>query len=848
MSPQHDHPNWQAIVGDNWPSIEPGSWNGLGSAARAGASGVDVAGYAQARRGFDERVRVSDGLSPARDAMAAEQVRLNRFEGALNVAADVFDQMADLVRRTRNRILDIADDAEARIRAVQGRSDDGSSPKEKTADIVAIINAAKDEVDQVISDARHAVGPSGFPSLADIADLTGRPNPGGNGTQPIPFHPSAGHNSSGGRRSGPPLRQTGLLGAGFDPNSIVSQREWASPHGTVDAMGALGHGRDGSPRLNVSETAGDAGSVPAPSGGPGIVTSGSDGHGWQTEWPRADSAAPWYPGGAAEGVTSPSSDLLQPDPGTVGGGPMPDSPGSAAESNPGDAGYPSGVDPHTSTLDTASPSGGGGSARWDPDTGGDGTPTPIVPSDAQSFPGPSPIGPVLPSIGAADIRPAPVRPGREDTQEPDSPSMRSIRQFGPAEPPTDTTSARVSNPVPRVAAPGGAGRPANSPVGPTASTAATSAHGAEHHSRRGHGRPDRRAESDPRVVVGTGPGGSDASADSIVSAVGAAMAMAAGPGFTAGRTVDGELVLARTLLRSILAVVDDSPLGPAWSVAVLRHARGLSAFVTSNEGRGWVPSGLYLPREVATPWVWEVARESTWEGLADPARVLVEFALAWGAGSDASLAALVSSRPIDSSIRRAFPDLPMAEAVTAARELDFSTPAPGRRDRLEMTAAPRLLERVAAVREEAIARTRLDLAQDAHRRVTTTPAAGSVDEFGAVAARVRLLHTLLRRRPVPTEWWDELSDTSDLLAAMMLPLQLNTSSIPVGELRIDRLSAELGRLRALTFERRCNELVLLLATEPDRVSLRDAVYVHGQIADHPALAEVGIPIRTVARH
>ncbi|WP_217998111.1 hypothetical protein, partial [Nocardia paucivorans] len=53
----------------------------------------------------------------------------------------------------------------------------------------------------------------------------------------------------------------------------------------------------------------------------------------------------------------------------------------------------------------------------------------------------------------------------------------------------------------------------------------------------------------------------------------------------------------------------------------------------SNEGRGWLPTDLYLPREVTTPWMWSVAEGAAWEGVADPARILAEFALAWGAKS-----------------------------------------------------------------------------------------------------------------------------------------------------------------------------------------------------------------------
>jgi hypothetical protein len=42
----------------------------------------------------------------------------------------------------------------------------------------------------------------------------------------------------------------------------------------------------------------------------------------------------------------------------------------------------------------------------------------------------------------------------------------------------------------------------------------------------------------------------------------------------------------------------------------------------------------------------------------------------------------------------------------------------------------------------------------------------------------------------------------------------------------------------MIFERRCNELVLLLADEPERQSLRDAIYAHEQIVEHPQFVEI----------
>ncbi|WP_327146938.1 hypothetical protein [Nocardia sp. NBC_01327] len=319
------------------------------------------------------------------------------------------------------------------------------------------------------------------------------------------------------------------------------------------------------------------------------------------------------------------------------------------------------------------------------------------------------------------------------------------------------------------------------------------------------------------------------------------MATAAAPAFVLGEQVDGDAAMARTLLRSILAVVDCSPVAPAWAVSVMRHSGGISVFVTSNEGRGWLPAGLYLPRLISTPWSGEVA-EPAWENVSDPARILVEFGLASGSASGARLSAVASSRAIDQAMRHRLPDLPLDGDVTAASEMDLSAPRPELLDRLEFTASPRLLDRVAAVPEESIGRIRSTLARTAHTQVAQA-IPDTAAALGTRALRERILTALHGRQPVASDWWDELRDTDFLLAVNMQQHRLDVSRIPLGELRSEQ-SGERPIVRALHFQRRCNELVLLLAETPDRRSLRDAVYVHAHLTEHPALSKTASdPVR-----
>ncbi|WP_280420211.1 hypothetical protein [Nocardia carnea] len=325
----------------------------------------------------------------------------------------------------------------------------------------------------------------------------------------------------------------------------------------------------------------------------------------------------------------------------------------------------------------------------------------------------------------------------------------------------------------------------------------------------------------------------------VQDAVGAAMVASAAPAFVVGERVDGDLVLARTLLGGIRAAADPWVVGVDWAVAVLRHPGGVSAFVTSNEGRGWLPARLYLPAELSLPWLWTVAEESGWEGIADPARVLVEFAMAWGAKSGSKLSALASSQPIDPVLGAQLVTVALAGSVGPSDAMDLRKPAPGMLDRLGLTATARLLDRATSVPDHGVALRCLELAVDAHIRVERA-GIRTIDAMGAPEIRLRILRALRDGREFAAGWWQEMQDADDLIAATALGHRAGTSRIALGDLRPAATDfepdSELSVLRALTFQRRCNELVLLLAEDRTRQTLRDAVYAHSQILTHPHFA------------
>ncbi|WP_083871465.1 type VII secretion target [Nocardia aobensis] len=354
---------------------------------------------------------------------------------------------------------------------------------------------------------------------------------------------------------------------------------------------------------------------------------------------------------------------------------------------------------------------------------------------------------------------------------------------------------------------------------------------------------------------GQGPNGTTAAGDlppvpvptPFAAAVAKAKDAEAEPAYVVGDAVDNDLLIARTLLGAVLAAVDSSVLGLHWAVAVLRGPAGAGVFITSNEGRGWFPAGLYLPREVSSPWIWDDVLAdgsgdpaSPWEGVSDPARVLAEFGLAWGRKAGAELTALVSSGSIDHGLRQRFPSVAMQDLVGPSYDVDLRVFTPDTADRLALAGSGEALEHVAAVPDAQIRAHCEELAAEAHRLVAGS-APGGPDAAQSRGIRDRILSALGSGRPIPASWWEELRDADDLLTAAMLPHRVDVGRVDVGELRVDD---EAAALRALVFERRCNELVLLLAGEASRQQLRDAVYAHEQIVKHPRFVPAPAAVST----
>ncbi|MBY8862742.1 hypothetical protein K7711_40175 [Nocardia sp. CA2R105] len=822
MDAEHDSPYWNAIVGENWPAISPGDWGNLEMAARNGAAALDPAEAERARRAFDDAVPSSVGLQPVKDHMLAQKNTLDRFVDALVAAADTFRDISDIVYRTRHRIHDIVEQATGDIREVIAESsgDEKADPETERERISAIIRNARDEVARVMAGALNSVGPQGLPELQVLAGLLGQRDPwatahprysGGSDTGAGPRGSGAGHRFDNGTdrfrippnglpSSVPALQELQRFLGRFGlqaPVSILPGQAGQQPDVTAD--GPAQANPTEAPPATSAPAYGDGG-VPAESFAPPPVSAGTgQSFGGSDAPPIADSGDTYTNTAAPESVSE--------SPGDPGGYHTDDAaPVGTTRSDAVSSGPHEGTEtsPDETSVVAAGPMGLG-----------------VIGAVSQASLGSSTV------VSSTSVAASPTTAGHASAGTPDTQGSASTRAAG-----APRISATPSGPPPVATTPGAA---SGGPVQGAAPSGVTAAQ-AKGQAPARHG---SQAAADSETDKDTGDSTDDQGSNHIVrDAVGAAMLAAAAPTFILGERVDGDLVLARSLLSSLLTVTESVTMGLDCAVSLMRHPGGVAAFVTTTEGRGWLPAGVFLPREVSTPWVWSAADGSAWEGISDPARVLAEFALAWGAKTGARLSALVSSQPIDGELHRQLSGVPVQGSVSAAPTMDFSCPAPGLADRLELVGAPHLLERVSAVPTEGIAGRCLELAVDAHLRVARS-GSGAASSLGTAALRERILQASRQGRAVPDEWWAELRDADDLTTASMLSLRADVSRVPLGELRSESVDGQsASALCAMLFERRCDELVLLSAAEPSRQLLRDVVYAHGQLLDHPRFASI----------
>ncbi|WP_167456498.1 type VII secretion target [Nocardia neocaledoniensis] len=416
--------------------------------------------------------------------------------------------------------------------------------------------------------------------------------------------------------------------------------------------------------------------------------------------------------------------------------------------------------------------------------------------------------------GPEDVAPETIPEGTEAGAQPDA-AVEGVAPLGPGSGMPPASASEVGAPLVSAAAP-------MVGAGPMASTSSETPAG-------------RGNDQTPGSTTG-GP----VPLTPFAAAIAAAKdrAAAADPA-AADASESGDLLLARTLLAGVLAAVD-SPAGTVWAASVMRGPAGIGVFLTSNEGRGWLPAGLYLPREVSTPWQWDEllagtpAAGSPWEGIGDPAWVLAEFGSAWGMKSSSAMSALVSSGVIDADLRARFGDVAMQDRVVASRDVDLRVPTADTVDRLALAGPLPAIEFAAAVPDTQIRSRIVDLVVEAESELAGQ--AGLTPDIGAVRSlRQAIVGDFRLGVPVPEATWARLRELDARIAGAA---GSGPRDIDAPEAGRERASGDVAQLRSVSSERRCNEMVLLLANDPTRQVFRDVVFAHAQVVEHPRFGAV----------
>lgn len=101
--------------------------------------------------------------------------------------------------------------------------------------------------------------------------------------------------------------------------------------------------------------------------------------------------------------------------------------------------------------------------------------------------------------------------------------------------------------------------------------------------------------------------------------------------------IDEDLAAVRVLVEAVCGFPSLN-----WAAGTVVAGGRKMIVVTTDRGRGWMPAGTVLPANVELPW--KRSEASRWEGIFDPARVIVEYTAAIG-GALTALAATQFSAP-----------------------------------------------------------------------------------------------------------------------------------------------------------------------------------------------------------
>jgi hypothetical protein len=249
--------------------------------------------------------------------------------------------------------------------------------------------------------------------------------------------------------------------------------------------------------------------------------------------------------------------------------------------------------------------------------------------------------------------------------------------------------------------------------------------------------------------------------------------------------------------------------------------------VTSDRGRGWVPAAALLPADVVLPWSHEDS--ARWEGLLDPARVIVEYTAAVG-GWLTALASTYSSAPAVAAgvpwafadgADRAYPEL-LGGPVVTRFELQVSE---ARRQAVKRIADP------VKQREQA-----LWLAFSADVK------AGTSEHRSKILAECRgHLGRINQTRWMASLPWERLEDEYQQLCVQERAARVDVRGVEVG-----RLDTEGGACRPLLAQAYATEAVLALRNPVPERALADAIYSWSMLLDILGAEVVSAPGRAEA--
>ena len=472
--------------------------------------------------------------------------------------------------------------------------------------------------------------------------------------------------------------------AGSTSNSGAAGPGEASPlanngnTGSTSNSGAAGPGSAGSP---LTSTGSGGASAPSSTGGSSGSINGGSGSAPTSSTPSASgsSAPTTAASGGANGSPSQSVESLAPASSSAGGssaspsttgsqtsGPTqstaPDAAATTSSSTaPASSGTPTtppaasssaaGVAPMSGVVSSAAAAGGAPSSALPPVSA---AASPIASAAAGAVPAPPPVPPPTPAAPLSPVSPgsslAPPPPAAA-VPPPPAPGVHASAAPGPG------PAAPTSPPLPQAAHPGSS---ASTSATPPPNAAASPSQSTQQGQPDSPSTADRGGAANPVVAL-----------SSVHDPLIAPAAFVTPPIVFAPAPDHEDLAAVRITLEAV-----GGGDHVQWAAGMVAVSGGKHLVVTSDRGRGWMPPNAVLPANIEQPWNRPEAAQ--WEGLVDPARVIVEYTAAVGgvltalASTNFSPPSVVAQVPfvyVDAT-ERAHPELltsPILRGPTATR-------------------------------------------------------------------------------------------------------------------------------------------------------------------------------------